>query len=67
VRRTGERRRLDGRRGNGEAGEAEEVELKELPCRRHLDCGKGVDVGGEDATWLERKDVTIDFEMPVVS
>ncbi|KAJ7801593.1 hypothetical protein B0H14DRAFT_3885000 [Mycena olivaceomarginata] len=68
VRRTGERRRLNGRRENGEEGEAdEEVELKELPCRRHLDCGKGVDVGGEDATWLERKDVPIDYEMPVVS
>ncbi|KAJ7835649.1 hypothetical protein B0H14DRAFT_2268438, partial [Mycena olivaceomarginata] len=49
VRRTGERR--------------QEVELKELPCRPHLDCGKGVDVGGEDATWLERKDVPIDYEM----
>ncbi|KAJ7787564.1 hypothetical protein B0H14DRAFT_2473252 [Mycena olivaceomarginata] len=58
VRRTGERQ-------EGEA--EEEVELKELPCRRHLDCGKGVDVGGEDATWLERKDVPIDYEMPVVS
>jgi hypothetical protein len=68
VRRTGEQRRLDGQRDNGEEGEAEEeVELKELPCRRHLDCGKGVDVGGEDATWLERKDVPIDYEMPVVS
>jgi hypothetical protein len=32
-----------------------------------LDCGKGVDVGGEDATWLEKKDVPIDCEMPVVS
>ncbi|KAJ7801577.1 hypothetical protein B0H14DRAFT_3884994 [Mycena olivaceomarginata] len=69
VRRTGERRRLDGRRENGEEGEAEEeeVELEELPCRRHLDCGKGGNVGGEDATWLERKDVPIDYEMPVVS
>ncbi|KAJ7264050.1 hypothetical protein B0H12DRAFT_272542 [Mycena haematopus] len=42
-----------------------EVELKELPCRRHLDCGKGVDLGGEDAAWLERKDVPMDYEMPV--
>ncbi|KAJ7835662.1 hypothetical protein B0H14DRAFT_3141963 [Mycena olivaceomarginata] len=68
VRRTGERRHLDGQRENGEEGEAdEEVELKELPCRRHLDCGKGGNVGGEDATWLERKDVPIDYEMPVVS
>jgi hypothetical protein len=64
VRRTGERRHLDGRRENDEEGEAEEeVELKELPCRRHLDCGKGVDVRGEDATWLKRKDVLIDYEM----
>ncbi|KAJ7607504.1 hypothetical protein FB45DRAFT_993876 [Roridomyces roridus] len=49
-------------RGGGEQGS---VELKELPCRRHLDCGKGVDLGGEDAAWLERKDVPMDYEMPV--
>ena len=41
----------------------ETVELKELPARRRLDCGKGVDLGGEDATWLERKDVPMDYEM----
>ena len=40
------------------------VELKELPARRRLDCGKGVDLGSEDATWLERKDVPMDYEMP---
>lgn len=40
------------------------VELKELPTRRRLDCGKGVDLGGEDATWLERKDVPMDYENP---
>ena len=40
------------------------VEMKELPARRRLDCGKGVDLGGEDATWLERKDVPMDYEMP---
>lgn len=39
------------------------VELKELPARRRLDCGKGVDLGSEDACWLERKDVPIDYEM----
>lgn len=39
------------------------IELKELPARRRLDCGKGVDLGGEDATWLERKDVPMDYEM----
>lgn len=40
------------------------VELKELPSRRRLDCGKGVDLGTEDAAWLERKDVPMDYEMP---
>ncbi|KAF8637110.1 hypothetical protein AX17_003014 [Amanita inopinata Kibby_2008] len=40
------------------------VELKELPTRRRLDCAKGVDLGTEDATWLERKDVPMDYEMP---
>jgi hypothetical protein len=40
------------------------VKLKELPSRRRLDCGKGVDLGTEDATWLERKDVPIDYEVP---
>ena len=39
------------------------VELKELPVRRRLDCGKGVDLGSEDAMWMERKDVPIDYEM----
>ncbi|KAJ8508981.1 hypothetical protein ONZ45_g8814 [Pleurotus djamor] len=42
------------------------VELKELPARRRLDCGKGVDLGTDDASWLERKDVPIDYEMPGV-
>lgn len=46
----------------GPAGER--VEVKELPARRRLDCGKGVDLGGEDATWLERKDVPMDYETP---
>ncbi|KAH9924241.1 hypothetical protein B0H21DRAFT_781435 [Amylocystis lapponica] len=40
------------------------VELKELPVRRRLDCGNGVDLGGEDAAWVERKDVPMDYEMP---
>jgi len=40
------------------------VELKELPTRRRLDCGKGVDLGSDDATWLERKDVPTDYELP---
>ncbi|KAF5314321.1 hypothetical protein D9619_011922 [Psilocybe cf. subviscida] len=46
--------------GYGNAG----VELKELPSRRRLDCGKGVDLGGDDAAWLERKDVPMDYERP---
>ncbi|TCD62325.1 hypothetical protein EIP91_007065 [Steccherinum ochraceum] len=54
------------RPGGGPAWGAigEKVELKELPARRRLDCGKGVDLGGSDATWLERKDVPMDYEMP---
>lgn len=40
------------------------VDLKELPSRRRLDCGKGVDLGSDDAAWLERKDVPMDYEMP---
>ncbi|KAI0791067.1 hypothetical protein C8Q75DRAFT_759179 [Abortiporus biennis] len=48
---------------SGREGE-KKVDLKELPARRRLDCGKGVDLGGEDATWLERKDVPMDYEMP---
>lgn len=43
------------------------LELKELPSRRRLDCGKGVDLGTEDAAWLERKDVPMDYEVPSVS
>ncbi|EGN94620.1 hypothetical protein SERLA73DRAFT_114070 [Serpula lacrymans var. lacrymans S7.3] len=39
------------------------VDLRELPARRRLDCGKGVDLGSEDAAWLERKDVPMDYEM----
>ncbi|KAL1741537.1 hypothetical protein HDZ31DRAFT_45224 [Schizophyllum fasciatum] len=42
----------------------QETELRELPSRRRLDCGKGVDLGTEDAIWLERKDVPIDYEQP---
>ena len=42
------------------------IELKELPTRRRLDCGKGVDLGSEDAAWLERKDVPMDYEAPAL-
>ena len=40
------------------------VDIKDLPTRRRLDCGTGVDLGGDDAAWLERKDVPIDYEQP---
>ena len=40
-----------------------DVELKELPVRRRLDCGKGVNLGTDDAAWMERKDVPMDYEM----
>ena len=38
------------------------LELWELPVRRRLDCGNGVDLGSDDAMWIERKDVPIDYE-----
>ncbi|TDL26844.1 hypothetical protein BD410DRAFT_782927 [Rickenella mellea] len=53
-----------GVRGDGWDKGAGVVELKELPTRRRLDCGTGVDLGSDDAAWLERKDVPIDYEMP---
>ena len=40
-----------------------DVELKELPPRRRLDTGFGVDLGGQDGCWLERIDVPIDYEL----
>jgi len=40
------------------------AELKELPVRKRLDCGQGVDLGGLDGAWLERKDVPVDWETP---
>lgn len=48
----------------GNLNKRAEVELKELPARRRLDCGKGVDLGSDDAMWLERKDVPMDYERP---
>ena len=50
--------------GGGGGGEGGRVELKELPARRRLDCAKGVDFGGEDAAWMERKDLPMDYESP---
>jgi hypothetical protein len=41
------------------------IELKELPSRRRLDCAKAVDLGNDDNVWLERRDVPIDYDMPV--
>lgn len=49
--------------GSGSGRGKSVVELKELPARRRLDCGKGVNLGTEDAMWMERKDVPIDYEM----
>ena len=50
--------------GGGGGGGEGRVELKELPARRRLDCAKGVDFGGEDAAWMERKDLPMDYESP---
>ena len=55
--------------GQGSAGRRShvltdtDVELKELPPRRRLDTGFGVDLGGSDGCWLERIDVPIDYEL----
>ncbi|KAH9969451.1 hypothetical protein BGW80DRAFT_1461722 [Lactifluus volemus] len=38
------------------------VELRELPIRWRLDCGKGIDLWSDDTMWVERKDVPIDYE-----
>ncbi|KAH8993141.1 hypothetical protein EDB92DRAFT_1855074 [Lactarius akahatsu] len=51
-----------GQLGGGVAGGAC-AELRELPVRRRLDCGNGVDLGSDDAMWIERKDVPIDYEV----
>jgi len=40
-----------------------DIELKELPPRRRLDTGFGVDIGGSDGCWLERIDIPIDYEL----
>ena len=39
------------------------VELRELPTRRRLHCAKCVDLGSDDAAWMERKDIPIDYDM----
>lgn len=49
------------RRSHGAADT--DLELKELPPRRRLDTGFGVDLGGQDGCWLERIDVPIDYEL----
>ncbi|KAF9646163.1 hypothetical protein BDM02DRAFT_296674 [Thelephora ganbajun] len=54
--------------GQGSVGKRSQVadtdiELKELPPRRRLDTGFGVDLGGPDGCWLERIDVPIDYEL----
>ena len=50
------------RNSSDSAREREKVELKELPARRRLDCAKGVDLGSEDAAWMEHKDLPMDYE-----
>lgn len=40
-----------------------DIELKELPPRRRLDTGFGVDLGGPDGCWVERIDIPIDYEL----
>ena len=49
--------------GKRSQGADADIELKELPPRRRLDTGFGVDLGGPDGCWLERIDVPIDYEL----
>jgi hypothetical protein len=57
-------RHQSGASDNAANGNEVGVEIKELPIRRRLDCGKGVDLGSDDhIVWMERKDVLIDYEM----
>jgi hypothetical protein len=37
------------------------VEVKKLLTERNLEYGRGVDLGGEDAAWLEWKDVPMNY------
>ena len=50
-------------KGDAAAANGVCVEIKELPVRQRPDCGKGVDLGGDDGMWMEQKDVPIDYEM----
>ena len=49
-------------RSHGDLGRTLNVEVQELPfSRTRLDCDRGVDMGGEDAAWLERKSMPMDY------
>lgn len=37
------------------------VDLKELPISKNWNYGSGIDFGGDDAEWLERKDLPLQF------
>jgi hypothetical protein len=51
-------------RSNGDAHHTASVVVKELPSRG-LEYGRSVDIGGDDADWLEMKDVPLLFSESV--
>ncbi len=42
-------------RSHGDLGRTLNVEVQELPVRRVMDRGRGVNMGGEDTAWLEKR------------
>ena len=57
--------RICRKRFNGSADG--DIASVELPTRRRLDCGTAKVLGGEDAAWLARKDVPMDYGLPSIS
>ena len=48
-------------RSPGDAVCTPSIEIKQLLTKRYLEYGRGVDLGGEDAAWLEGKDVPMNY------
>lgn len=49
-------------RSYGDLGRTLNVEVQELPfSRTRLDCCRGVDMGGDDIAWLERKSMPMEY------
>ncbi len=48
-------------RSHGDVVCTPSVEVKQLPTNRNLEYGRGIDLGDEDAAWLEWKDVPMNY------